>query len=314
MTKSREAALAAVQAFNNPLITFRAEIFIVLMHIAWTYLLHAHYHRKGVEYRRHRKQEKRRKFERTKYGAFTYWSLLECVESEHSPLDGGTKNNLLFLMGLRNEIEHRRTPPLDDEAGPKFQACCLNYKHYMEELFGKKYAEGAFLEFSLQFSPISSDQIKSVPDDGGARSRAHEFMHSFESGLSDEEAGDFRYSCKVRFVAEAVNSEAQADKVIRFEKADSSRAGGKDAERVVVKEIDRRTYLPTEIVDTMTKEGFVKFNMHHHTLLWKHLDAKNPGKGYGGLRGGKIWFWHGRWVDEVREHCRRNAETYRENS
>lgn len=32
--KSREAALNAVQTFNNPLTTFRAETFIVLMNIA----------------------------------------------------------------------------------------------------------------------------------------------------------------------------------------------------------------------------------------------------------------------------------------
>ena len=42
LTKSREAASAAVQIFNSPLITFKSEIFIVLMNIAWTYLLHAH--------------------------------------------------------------------------------------------------------------------------------------------------------------------------------------------------------------------------------------------------------------------------------
>ena len=49
--KSREAALNAVQTFNNPLTTFKTETFIVLMNIAWMYLLHAYYRREGVEYR-----------------------------------------------------------------------------------------------------------------------------------------------------------------------------------------------------------------------------------------------------------------------
>ena len=49
--KSREAALAAVQIFNNPQVTLKSEIFIVLMNIAWTYLLHAYYRKKGIEYR-----------------------------------------------------------------------------------------------------------------------------------------------------------------------------------------------------------------------------------------------------------------------
>ena len=40
---SREAALAAIQTYNNPLMTFKSETFIVLMIMAWTYLLHAYY-------------------------------------------------------------------------------------------------------------------------------------------------------------------------------------------------------------------------------------------------------------------------------
>ena len=41
----------AVQTFNNPLTTFKTETFIVLMSIAWTYLLHAYYRREHIEYR-----------------------------------------------------------------------------------------------------------------------------------------------------------------------------------------------------------------------------------------------------------------------
>ena len=36
LKKSREAALAAVQIFNNPNVTFKSETYIVLMNIAWT--------------------------------------------------------------------------------------------------------------------------------------------------------------------------------------------------------------------------------------------------------------------------------------
>ena len=36
--KGREAVLAAVQVYNNPNITFKAETFITLAVIGWTYL------------------------------------------------------------------------------------------------------------------------------------------------------------------------------------------------------------------------------------------------------------------------------------
>ena len=39
--KAREAMLAAVQLYNNPQVTFKAESFITLSVIGWTYLLHA---------------------------------------------------------------------------------------------------------------------------------------------------------------------------------------------------------------------------------------------------------------------------------
>jgi len=46
--KSREAALSAVQIYNNPFTAFKSESFIVLFIIAWTYLLHAYYRGKKL--------------------------------------------------------------------------------------------------------------------------------------------------------------------------------------------------------------------------------------------------------------------------
>ena len=59
----------------------------------------------------------------------------------------------------------------------------------------------------------------------------------------------------------------------------------------------------------MRQEGYVRFNMHHHTQLWKKMDAKNPGKGYG-VEVAKTWYWYDRWVDEVRKHCAENSDKY----
>ena len=110
---SREAALNAVQTFNNPLTTFKAETFIVLMVIAWTYLLHAHYHQKRIEYRYYEEGPKRKKYKRTKSGAFKYWELERCLNDPACPLDQPTKVNLRFLIGLRNEIEHHQSAGTD---------------------------------------------------------------------------------------------------------------------------------------------------------------------------------------------------------
>ena len=78
LSKSRESALCAIRVFNDPHVTFKSETFIVLMNIAWTYLMHAHFRKKGLEYRYFSKVGARRKFDRTKSGAFKYWELAGC--------------------------------------------------------------------------------------------------------------------------------------------------------------------------------------------------------------------------------------------
>ena len=72
LAKSREAALCAIRVFNDPHVSFKSETFIVLMNIAWTYLLHAHFRKKRTEYRYYKQAGKRRKFDKTKSGAFKY--------------------------------------------------------------------------------------------------------------------------------------------------------------------------------------------------------------------------------------------------
>jgi hypothetical protein len=60
--KSRKAMLSAVQIYNNPLILFKTESFIVLSLIAWTYLLHSYYRATGVDYRYFEKNGSRKRF------------------------------------------------------------------------------------------------------------------------------------------------------------------------------------------------------------------------------------------------------------
>ena len=155
IVKSREAALAAVQIFNSPSITFKSEIFVVLMNIAWTYLLHAYYRDKRIEYRYFDEKGNRRSFHKTASGAHKHWELKRCLDEKKSPIDRDTANNLRFLIGIRHEIEHQMTMRIDNSLSAKFQACCLNYNAYIKKLFGEKCGIDKHLAFSLQFSSIS---------------------------------------------------------------------------------------------------------------------------------------------------------------
>lgn len=49
LIRARAAMIVAVQIFNSPTLKFKTEIFAVLAHIAWTYLLHENYDRRKVK-------------------------------------------------------------------------------------------------------------------------------------------------------------------------------------------------------------------------------------------------------------------------
>lgn len=310
LKKSKEAALAAVQIFNNPSITFKAESYIVLMVIAWTYLIHAYFRGKGIEYRYHEKHGSQNRYDKTKKGAYKYWELERCLNERQSPIDKNTANNLRFLVGLRHEIEHQMTTKIDDILSARFQACCLNYNTYIKNLFGEKYAIESHLSFSLQFSTISMEQKELLEDHHELPSNIQSYINDFDSGLTEEEFASPQYAYRILFVPKTANRKGQADRVIEFVKSDSQMAEALNKEYAVIKEMERTKYLPGQIVDKMKAEGFPKFSMHYHTLLWKKLDAKNDGKGYGTWVAGIHWHWYVRWVDVVRKHCQENRAEY----
>jgi hypothetical protein len=309
LCKSREASLAAVQIFNNPNISFKAESYIVLMIIAWTYLLHAYYRSQKIEHRYFSVQGKRRKFDRTKKGAYKYWELERCLNDDNSPTDKDTANNLRFLIGLRHEIEHQMTTRIDDLLSARFQACCLNYNYYIKHLFGDDQGIDKHLSFSLQFSTIESEQKDMLADHPDLPGHIQSYVQDFDQTLSDDEYASQRYAYRILFVPKTANRKGQADQVIEFVKADSTLAQDVNKTYAVIKETERTKYLPSQIVEIMNGEGFTKFKIHHHTTLWQSQEAKKQGKGFG-VQVAKQWYWYESWVEVVRKHCQDNRGIY----
>lgn len=310
LKKSREAALTAVQIFNNPNVTFKTETYVVLMNIAWTYLLHAHYRAKRVNYRYYTQGTKKKQYDRTKNGAFKHWELERCLNDEHCPLERGVVQNLKFLIGLRHEIEHQMTTRIDDLLSARFQACCINYHDSIVLLFGEQYGIAKHLAFSLQFSSLTSEQVDTLEQQTGLPSHIKRYIEGFDGTLPPEEFGSTKFAYRVIFVPKTANHPNQADQVITFVKADSEIAKTANAAYAVIRETERPKWLPSQILAKMKTLGFPRFLMSHHTDFWKEQDARNPSKGYG-VQIAKTWYWYDTWLTEVRKHCVANAESYR---
>ncbi len=310
LKKSREAALAAVQIFNNPNVTFKSETYVVLMIIAWTYLLHAYYRGKKVDYRYFAQGGKRKHYDRTKNGAFKHWELERCLNETRCPLEPEVVQNLKFLIGLRHEIEHQMTTRIDDLLSARFQACCINYHDAVVSLIGERYGIAKHLAVSLQFSSISQEQVDTLEQHTGLPGHIRQYIEGFDGALAPNEFASPKFAYRVIFVPKTTNHPNQADQVITFVKADSEIAKTANAAYAVIRETERPKWLPSQIVTKLKAEGFPRFGMTHHTDLWKSRDAKNSSKGYG-VQIAKTWYWYDTWLTEVRKHCSEIAEAYR---
>lgn len=308
LIKAREAMIAAVHTFNSGGLTFRTELFIVTAIIAWTYLLHAWFKREGIDYRHTRSQNGQKVVIKTPSGAEKFWELGQCLKQARCPIEQGSKDNLAFLLELRHEIEHRSTNRIDDAVSAKLQACCINFNDAIKALFGAQYGLERRLPIALQFVTFSPDQRSILKRAGGLPRNVETMMEGFERHLTPEQQTDPRYAFRVFMVNKTANRAPSADLAVEIVPPGSEIS---EKFNIALKEVEKKKYLPSEIVKQMKAEDWDRFTMDSHTKLWKKLDAKNPAKGYGAVAVGKTWCWYETWLNRVREECEQHPERYR---
>jgi len=308
LIKAREAMIAAVHTFNSAGLTFRTELFIVTAVIAWTYLLHARFKREGIGYRHSNSEKGQKVIAKTPNGAEKFWELSQCLKHSRCPVEQGAKDNLAFLIDLRHEIEHRSTSRIDDAVSAKLQACCINFNDAIKKLFGAQYGLERRLPIALQFVTFSPDQRALLKKAAGLPRNVETMMGDFERNLTPEQQADPRYAFRVFMIHKSANRAPKADLAVEIVPPGSEIA---DKFNIALKEVEKKKYLPSEIVDLMKAEGWSAFAMDSHTKLRQKLGGKDPAKGYGAIAVGKTWCWYEMWLTRVREECRKNPEKYR---
>jgi hypothetical protein len=113
----------------------------------------------------------------------------------------------------------------------------------------------------------------------------------------------------VAFIEVAANRKGGADEAVQFVRAGTDES--EKVSRILMKEAERPKYKPAQIIDKMRQEGFEWFNTHHHSQLWKRLEARDPKKGYGVFLKDDDWWWYDAWVNRVREHCQERDDEIR---
>lgn len=288
VAKSRDAALDAVAAYNNnPTANFKSGTYIVLMHVAWTALLLAIFHKRRVK--PYYRQEGSRRFEHID-GRRKVWDLRKCVRQYWRDRDDAFAQNLRFFIGLRNLIEHADVPALDIEIFGECQALLLNFEELLEQEFGAKHAMQDSLAISLQFSRIREPSARQslrklhrpVPGD------IQKYIEGFRSGLSPEVFGSMTYSYKVFLVPMLSNHRSKDALAVEFVHYDPTNPEHDKAvallKQKLVPALNVGRWKPMDVV---AKVGQAiaprRFTMHTHTLAWKYWkvrpvgDALDPG-------------------------------------
>jgi len=250
--------------------------------------------------------------QKTKEGADKYWELGKCLRYDKCPLEPGAIKNLEFLLELRHEIEHRSTNRIDDAVGGELQACCINFNTALKSLFGPQFGLERRLPIALQFVSFGVDQRTRLKAASELPPHVSSFVKAFKNGLTGEQLLDPAFRFRVAFVPISSNRATASDAAIEFIKPGSE--DSKAVSEVLFKEINKKRYTATKIVEIANLEEFPKFSMHDHTILWKKLGAKNPNKGYG-CKGdyANTWVWFDLWRKRVLEHCEEQGELYRAN-
>ena len=266
LIRAREAMILAVTTFNNATSYFKTEVFAVLANIAWTYLLHEFYCKKGVEIFK-------------KDGST--WALSHMLSRNDCPLSKGIKNNLNALKTIRDQVEHQLLGRSDLSWLPLFQACCLNFDKTIADLFGARASLQSELSIALQFGKLTIEQAAQVQMyDIPAYVTALDAY--IKSGMTEEELNDLEYQFRVIYTLE---SASKGTSHIQFIHPDSEE--GKQVHNVLQKfkiADEIYPYKPGDVGKAIKDLTSVPFRLSDHTAAWKrhqvrpNAGSKRPGK------------------------------------
>ena len=191
------------------------------------------------------------------------------------------QENLRFLIGLRDRIEHRAMPELDHDVFGECQAALLNFEALVASEFGEDEALNASLAFSLQFSGVVPKQRQLAMEalrKSGTDSVVN-YVNLYRSELVLEVANDQRFAFKVFAIPQMANHRTKdtlAVEWIPIDEIDPAAVQALDRALVLIKQRhvpvrNAGRYLPRSVVEQVSTRIPWRFRQHEHTKCWKYF-------------------------------------------
>ena len=275
LKKAREFALLAVATYNNPFTDFKTFGFIVNIIIAYTSLFHAIFAKNGMSYSYLEDDGSPKLVD----GQEKAWELKTCCQEYWPGIESAEKANLLFLIGLRNIIEHRGLPAIDLLTFGECQAAINNFENIIIKEFGDDNALMINLALAMQLTRATQqaqiDAIKQFQTENF--NVVKNFMVDYKNELSDDIVQSQQYRLRALLVPLVGKNAKQSDLAIEF--INVSNLSEEEVEKyesgiAFIKNVENQFKLkPTKVVSLVQKKE-KSFNITTHTKFWKYYEAR----------------------------------------
>jgi uncharacterized protein DUF3644 len=287
LEKARAAAISAVEVYNRPGSAFRTPHYLVLMTIAWTALFHATFYKKHQRPWYRKKAGKAFRYVRVD-NEFKHWELEECCNQYWGDKNPAERENIRFLIGLRNRIEHRDLPQLEPSIYGECQALLLNFENLLAAEFGKRYALTETLALSLQFSPgSSSHSARAIKALAAAEAKSLiQYIERFRAGLPPTVLASTAYSFSVFLVPKTANRLSASDfsvEFVPFDPNDPLQDEKLQKLTAMIKEkqvpVGLKGYKkPSEVVEILRPRVPFRVTNDTHVHAWKFYGVRPPSR------------------------------------
>lgn len=286
---SVEEACLAVRLYNDSAEARAFEGFVIHMHLAWLYLLHAEFVRDDVDYRYWDTQYKNRLLKIDSEPK--RWELERSMKERWPEDSDPVRANLALFIKLRNRLEHRHAHA--DEAlilnlAGHAHALLVNYESELTEQFGEQRSLALRLRlpifvgtFTTQGEQALRRFRRTLPAD------LRGFVTDYESGLDDSVVNDSRYEFRLRTMVELApkDPDAVAMQFTRYEDmTEEERTFAEEMGKrgqVIVREQKRpvsglgRLMPKAAAAEVEAGNPFV-FNLNHFAAAWRRKSIRPP--------------------------------------
>lgn len=288
---SVQEACLAVRLYNDPAESRSFEGYVIHMHLAWLYLIHAQFIRDGVDFRYWDKHRENRLLRID--GEPKRWELDRCVGERWQDTREPIRVNLELFIRLRNRLEHRHAnadTALMLALSGHAHALLLNFEGELTAQFGANRSLAVRLRIPLfvgTFSPQGEQALRRLRK--ALPAELQRFLTEYESGIEESIMADRRYEFRLRATVELAARDPDAV-AIQFTDYDDMTEG----EREAVEEMGRKgqvivrnrkqpvsglgRLMPAKAAEEVAAGIPYIFHQAHFTGAWKTLKVRPESK------------------------------------